>query len=504
MAQNDTDVVNTHSFKICLYALTLATSGWLMGIARSQGPFEEPEWGQRGGGFGELSSLAVEGYDEEELRVSEALPGNEPVNDQAVRPLNWILPAEAQEWTPGYEVGAEFDRGIFIRSTDLEERPFSLYVGGRIQLRYIGFTRDEETWTDSAGITRPIRNRNQFDLERARLNFSGTAIDPDLTYMVVLDADGDGGSLTDGLIFYFNYEFDPAFNVRVGRWKTASSREWLLSSRHLRLADRSLATEFFRVGFSDGIWFLGDFEMLGMDGWHYETSLTNGLRSSTRESGDLDDNLAVAGTMFCDPLGEFGFGETDFQNHETPVVRFGGSFAYDKSDDRSDAGVTFVLGDNNFVRLSDGTLINETGALAPGVTLLSDRIIVSSLDFAAKYRGWSFSSEYFMRSIFDLTATGPLPMNDLYTYGFRAEAGKFIVPQKFDINCRMSQVSGMYGNSFEYACGMNYYLGCETDIVNKLTFDVSRIKHSAAESTLADIYAGDDGVLFRGQIQLGF
>lgn len=415
----------------------------------------------------------------------------------------WVVPPD-EVWSPGYEVGAQFNKGLFIRSTDLEKNPYAMYIGGRIQLRYIGFTRTEDTWTDNAGVTRPIRNRNQFDTERARLNFSGTALDPDLTYLFILDADGDGGSLVDGLAFFFTYEIDPALKVRVGRWKAAADRQWLLSSRYQRFADRSLATEFFRVGFSDGLWLLGDFEMLGSDGWHYETSLTNGLRSSSRAATRLDDNLAFAGTLYCDPWGDYGAGDPDFACHSEPVIRYGGSVALSKSDDRSDAGVTFGLGDDSFVRLSDGTRLADTGALAPGVTLLGDRALLAAFDVGFKYQGWSANVEYFIRSLQDLRADGPLPMTKIYTYGYHAEAGKFLIPQTLDLNCRISQVSGMFGDSFEYSGGMNYFFGAKDDRVNKFTFDVTRVRRSAINSSLADILAGDDGVLFRAQVQIGF
>lgn len=412
-------------------------------------------------------------------------------------------PCEAP--VPEFEVGAQFNKGLFIRATDLEKNPFAIYIGGRLQLRHIGFTRDEETWTDNTGTTRDIRNRNQFDAERVRLNISGTAISPDLSYLFIFDADGDGGSLTDGLAFFFTYEFDPAFKVRLGRWKTAANRQWLLSSRYQRLSDRSLATEYFRTGFSDGIWVLGDFEALGTEGWHYEMSLTNGLRSSSRASLNLDDNLGAAATLYCDPLGDYGQGDADFGWHESPVVRFGGSFAYDKSDDRSDAGLTFALGDDSFVRLSDGTRLAALGSLAPGVQLLGDRLMLASFDVGMKYQGWSANVEYFIRSLQDLTASGPLPVNKLYDYGFHAEAGKFLIEKRWDVSGRMSQISGLFGNSFEYSLGTNLYWGDgQTDRVNKLTFDVSHIQRSAVTSSLIDVIAGDTGWLFRTQVQIGF
>ena len=407
--------------------------------------------------------------------------------------------------SPLYEVGAQFNKGLYIRSTDLQERPYAMYLGGRLQLRYLGFSRTEETWTDNAGVTRGIRNRNQFDTERVRLNISGTAISPNLDYLFIYDADGDGGSLTDGLAFYFTYEFDPAVKLRLGRWKVASHREWLLSSRYSRMVDRSMATEYFRAGFSDGVWLLGDFDALGVEGWHYEASVTNGLRTSSRQASRLDDNLALAATLRCDPLGPYGAGLADYACHQSPVVRLGASFAYDKSDDRSDAGTAFALGDDSFLRLSDGTRLADIGALAPGVTLLGDRVLLASIDFGLKYRGWSFNTEYFVRSLQDFVADGALPVNKLYDYGYHVEAGKFLIPRRLDVNVRVSQVSGFYGDGFEYAGGFNFYWGDgQDDRINKFAFDVTRVIGSPINSSIVDIFAGDEGVLFRAQTQIGF
>ncbi|MEM9187413.1 MAG: porin [Planctomycetota bacterium] len=409
-----------------------------------------------------------------------------------------------------FEVGAKFNKGVFIRAREFQQNPYALYVGGRLQLRYTGFSRDVETFTDNAGVTNPVRNRSNFDAERVRLNISGTALSPKLTYNFIFDADSDGASQVDGLAYFFTYAFDPKLRVRLGRWKVAADRQWLLSSRYLRFADRSLATEYFRVGFSDGLWLLGNLDGPAGGRWRYEASLTNGLRTSTRAPSNLDDNLAAAGTLYCDPLGPYGDGTPDYLWHDTPVVRFGASFAFDKSDDRSDAGGAFALGDDSFLRLSDGTRLADTGALAPGVTLRGDRVLLAAIDVGIKYRGWSASAEYFLRSLQDLTADGALPVNKLYDYGFHAELGKFVVERKLDLNFRMSQVSGLFGNSFEYAGGMNYYFGEPRshggagDQLNKFTFDVTNIIQSSVDTTTADIFAGDDGLLVRAQVQIGF
>ncbi len=405
---------------------------------------------------------------------------------------------------PDYELGYIYDKGLFIRGADKKKHPYSVHIGGRLQVKHMGFVRDDETWTDSAGNTSPILNRNRFEIERARLNISGTAISPDLTYFMIFDGDSDGGSDVDQLAYIATYRFSDAFKVQLGRWKAATDREWIRSSRYFRMVDRSIATEFFRAGFTEGVWFLGD---LG-NHTQYETSFTNGLRTSQRLSSEVDDNLAIAATIFTEPWGSFGPGEQDYAYHCSPVIRIGASFAYDKVDDRSDVGLP--LGDGGYLTLSDGTLLSTPGALAPGVTVLGVRTIKGGFDFAYKYRGWSFSTEYFVRSLQDITATGAIPVSKIDDHGYRAEMGYFLVPHRLDVNGRVSQVMGEYGDAFEYSLGTNYYWGNWRkkgkldDRVNKLSFDVAEIKGAPITSGGADFTAGDDGVMFRSQVQVGF
>ncbi len=422
-------------------------------------------------------------------------------------PSDWIVPASwiatsadpvAVDNIPSFELGVQFDKGIFIRSTDLESNPYSLYIGGRLQLRYLNFSPDELTWTDNSGTTRPILRRNHFDTERARINISGHAISPYLTYLFIIDGDGDDAGAADFLIYQFEYQFSDTTKLRLGRNKVASGREWLLSSRYLTLADRSMATEFFRPSFSDGIWIIGE----PTETTYYELSLTNGLRTSRRRSTDLDRHLAVAATGTWEPLAPYGLGTTDFECHDRHSVRFGSSILWDESSSRADRG--FPLGDDDFLRLSDGTRLGDVGALAPGVQVLGDTVYQLSLDAGWKYRGWSLSGEYFMRWLQDFAADGPLPVSKLYTYGFVTEAGYFWIPGRFDSNVRMSQVSGLFGSGFEYSTGCNWYWGAKGDQVNKITIDLSHIVSSPVNSSLADILVGDDGILLRTQVQIGF
>ncbi len=124
------------------------------------------------------------------------------------------------------------------------------------------------------------------------------------------------------------------------------------------------------------------------------------------------------------------------------------------------------------------------------------------VDFAWKARGWSVTSEVFLRWLDDFEANGPLPVDVLMQRGFYVEGGRFLIPKKLDVNFRYSQIRGLYGGGSEYAAGFNWY-PLDTHKL-KLSFDVTELDGSPLNNTSSDILVGDDGTLFRMQFQAEF
>ena len=147
--------------------------------------------------------------------------------------------------------------------------------------------------------------------------------------------------------------------------------------------------------------------------------------------------------------------------------------------------------------------MNQTGALSPGVTLSGVDVFFYGVDFAAKWRGWSFNSEVFLRWLENFEADGALPDNNLLQRGYYIEGGRFIVPQKLDVNFRYSEVQGLYGGGSEYTAGFNWY-PLEQSFKLKWSFDVTVLDGSPLNNSSSDILVGDDGTLFRTQFQAEF
>lgn len=388
-----------------------------------------------------------------------------------------------------YYVG--YDRGFVLRPIDPRRHPFELKINGWIQFRHHGFARDVDSWTDSAGVTRDVLNRNVFDIERGRLLFSGFAIDQRITYFLQLDGDSDGAETVDFFDYWWAWQFDEQFTVQVGKRKVPGSRQWLLSARHTRLVDRPLACDFFRPDRTTGVFAVG---RLGQTG-QYEAMVGNGYRTANVPPADNDARMTFAWSNWWDPRGDFGSQLVDYDSVEAPLWRVGHSAVYS----RQAAVGGFPVGEADFVRLTDGTRLTALGALAPGATVSSFDVFLYGIDAAVKYRGFSANAEVYCRWIENIDADLPLATRSLFQRGWYVEGGRFLIERKWDVNARYSQVSGSQGDATEFALGTNWFPLDTTNL--KLSFDVTAINNSPLQNPASDILAGDDGTLFRTQLQ---
>jgi hypothetical protein len=363
----------------------------------------------------------------------------------------------------------------------------------RFQFRYISFSRDTDSWTNNAGVTVPINDRRYFDIERARIIFSGHAFTPKLKYYMQFDSDTDSAHVTSMLDGWIGWQYSDDRLVQMGKRKVPGTRQWLLTAFDSRMVDRSMANEFFRPSRTTGIWLVRD----PNPQTHYELMLGQGYNTEGLTPDEMGNNFAVAGTIYRDVVGSYGPSRpTDFEMHEDLAVRMGMS---------SVASIEGTPGreleETDFLRLTDGTRITEKGALAPGVKVTGFDVFLLAFDAAYKYRGWSANGEYFLRSINHLVANQPVPAVGLQ-HGFYCEGGFFVVPKRFELNSQYSFVTGDQGSANSYTGGFSYYPRNSQYL--KITVVGTYIDGSPTNSTGADILVGDKGFLLRMQWQAVF
>ena len=339
--------------------------------------------------------------------------------------------------------------------------------------------------------------RNDFEVERGRLEFKGYAVNPRIKYYFNLDADTDDNHDVIFHDFWFDYDVSDHLTVRVGKAKVPGSYEWLESSTTTRFSDRSLSTTYFRADRSVGVWFLGKTPK----DWNYQVSVTNGFVSTDLEPEDVDNNFNYTGIFYKDILGDVGKGYSDLKSREELAVRVGSSFSYINTNPLDDGSPT---AEQDFARVSDGVRLTDSGALAPGVVVNDfDHYLLSSF-INGKWRGFSFNAEYYARWLQNFgTLGGASPqINDLFDSGFYVDAGYFLVPGKFEVNGRVSQIDGLFGDTWEYAAGWNWFY--DKSHKSKLTFDATVLEGSPTSSSSPNFELGQDGILYRLQYQIAF
>jgi hypothetical protein len=396
---------------------------------------------------------------------------------------------------PPPQWSVRYDNGFAVRPVDPQQNPFELKITGRVQCRHTAFARKVTQWRDRAGVVRPVTSENFFEVERARLAFEGFIIQRELQYFINLDADTDDNHVVIFHDVWVNYEFDEALNLYFGKAFVPGSRDWLNGALRMRMADRSMATTFFRPDRSVGIWAIGE----PQPDWFYRVMIGNGFNTTDLAPDAMDAQFVYSGSMWWN-LGDYGQGYSDLTWHATPAAQVGQSFTFASSRGRDPLGQP--LAEENFVRLSDGTRLTQRGALAPGVQVDHFDIYLYTVDAAAKYAGWSINGEYFCRWLQSIRGDGPLPLAHFFDHGFYVEGGCFVVPQRLEINLRTSMVWGPFGNGREYAAGVNWFVNGTHNF--KFTFDVTRLDNNPANNTGVNIRAGDDGWLFRSQFQAAF
>lgn len=423
----------------------------------------------------------------------DALTGLEMSSDSSESDSALAMDEACEE--PSFTHGVIYDEGWVLRPIDPEQTPYELKFGLHNQFRYTGFAPEESTIINAAGQTVNIPERNDFGINRGRILLSGYAIDPLLEFYANIDYNTVADQPIQMLMAWIRHPFDPAFNLAYGLGKVPGTWEWQETARYTLGAERSLATTFFRPSMTAGVWADGE----PLPGLHYRALVGNGFNTFSLNSSQLDAHLAYSGMLWWEPWGDFGQGFSDFENHSESVIRLGHALTYSQQD----ADPSGEPGpEQTIIRLSDGTRLVETDALAPGVTVNQFDLTLYGIHAGWKRQGLSVSGECFSRWLTGISANGPIPDQAIYDHGYFAQAGVFVLPQSVELFVRSSEVFGPFGNGSELGGGFNWYIMQNQNW--RFTMDVCQVDSSPAQQDRTGFLAGASGLLVRTQVWTAF
>jgi hypothetical protein len=349
-----------------------------------------------------------------------------------------------------------YQDGIVIWQTPADANvPFLLRFNLNTQVRYLNTTDSEETFTDHLGVVREVNTRNDITVNRTMFILGGYIFDPRLRYSsTVWTSAGAASIVVAGTI---GWQFSEGLTLTGGYTGVPGSRSLVNTFPFFTSADRTMADNFFRPGFTQGVWASGE----PVEGLNYLAFVGNGLNTLNISATKIDSNLMYSGSVWWEPLGDYGEpGKSrnmydDYFASDRTRIRLGTAFTTSKEDRFSNLDQTSP--ENTSMHNSDGVLTFSTGAFAPGVTVELATYDMWAIDWGVKRKGLAINGQYFFRRIKDFEADGPMPLESTSDHGFELSASYFVVPRKVAVYGRASKVYGEFGDSWEYAGGVKWH-----------------------------------------------
>jgi hypothetical protein len=350
-----------------------------------------------------------------------------------------------------------YQDGIIIWENPEDAKvPFLLRFNNNTQIRYLNTTNSSETYTDHLGVTRDVHTRNDITVNRSMFIFAGYMFDPKLQYsLTVWTSAGAASIVVAGNI---GWRFNKGLTLTGGYTGVPGSRSLVATFPFFQPTDRSMADNFFRPGFTQGIWANGE----PVKGLNYLAFIGNGLNTLNISAAKIDENLLLSGSVWYEPLGPYSEpGKSrnmydDYFAHENTRVRIGTSLTRSREDRFSQTDQSSP--DNTSIYNSDGVLAFATGAFAPGVTVDRATYKMWAVDAGLKKKGFSVNGQYYFRWVGDFTADGPIPVASTFDHGFELSTGMFVVPKRLVLYARGSKVFGEFASPYEYGGGLKWYL----------------------------------------------
>lgn len=404
-------------------------------------------------------------------------------------------PVKAQEKEDHYQDGI-----VIWQNPDDARVPFLLKFNNNTQVRYLNTLNSKDTFTDHLGVVRDVHRRNDITVNRSMFTFTGYMFDKRLQYaLTVWTSAGAASIVVAGNV---GWRFSKALTITGGYTGVPGSRSLVNTFPFFQPTDRSMADNFFRPGFTQGVWANGE----PVKGLNYLVFVGNGLNTLNITANKIDTNLLTAGSVWWEPLGVYSEpGKSrqmydDYFASKKVRLRIGTSFTRSREDRFSETDQSSP--DNTSIYNSDGVLAFSTGAFAPGVTVEEATYRMWAIDGGLKYNGFSVNGQYYFRWLSDFEADGPLPIASTFDHGFELSMGKFLIPKKLVVYARGSKVFGQFRSPYEYAGGFKWYF-LPTERL-WLTGELMRVYKAPYSGAFTPYTAGMDGWVPMVQTVLAF
>jgi len=371
----------------------------------------------------------------------------------------------------------------------LDSKMGSLNISVYGLFRYINQMPAGQTFTDHLGNVLEVKPVNDLNWHRSMIWLSGWFYDPRIRYTIT------SWSLptTQQALVFGNIMFlaKPWLNFGTGIAPNLTARSMQGSWPFWPGSDRQMSEELFRGGFSSGFWITGE----ALPRFTYTLSVNNNISQLGIVQSNDSRHLAWSGSVRWQPTtGEFGprNGFGDLEYHRQVATQFGASAGFA----REGRGAPRDQPPNaTQVKLSDGTNPFTEGALAKDVILDTLSYHEAAMDAGVKYKGFSFNTEYYWRTLNNFDASGPLPLSSIFDRGIMARTSYVVVPKTVDAFIFGDYVWDQFKRfPWDIGGGASYYPSHTRSL--RLNAYILHINKSAASSTFGYYLAGQTGTTF--------
>jgi hypothetical protein len=327
-------------------------------------------------------------------------------------------------------------------------------------VRYLNQIGIDSSYTNSFGQTSILDTRQDVQIQKVSIYFSGWFLDPKFRYFLYVWTSNVSQGLGAQVVVAGNltYKFNKYFSLQAGIMSLPGVRStegnypfWL------SVDNRMIGDEYFRPSYTSGIQATG---MISKK-LTYKVMLGNNLSQLGVDAGQLDNgfNTLSAALTWFPTTGEYGmfngsFG--DFDNHRKAATRIGLHFT--RSDEDRQGQPRTDAFENVQIRLSDGSIIFSPDLFGTGTQIDKARYRMTSFDAGIKYHGFSLEGEYYWRWIDNFRVTGdPLTFDQLSDNGFQVQGSAMILPRVLQLYTTYSEILGEYGDPWELRAGMNFF-----------------------------------------------
>jgi len=443
--------------------------------------------------YGEAACLLGKtwGYDDRNVWVADGC-----VADFLVAGPSPAAPsAEPKPGAPRYVPNA----GFLMVEHDLGE----MYVRLFSYARYLNQLGLDETYTDAFGNVKTVQRRQDAQLQKFFLPFSGWFLTPKFRYYLYVwssnSSQGDPAQVVGAGNISYVFNKYVTFGGGITSLPSVRSTEGQFPY-WLGVDDRLIADEFFRGSYTTGFWLKGEFATK----FKYMGMIANNLSTLGVSAAQLDNTFDTQSYMlqWLPTTGDFGLYGTfgDYDYHEKLATRLAVHYTSSTEDKQSQPGSDNI--ENSQIRLTDGSQIFTPDLFGPGITVNRVKYRMSSVDGGLKYKGLSFEAEHYWRWLSDYEGSNVSSIPNIDDHGYQLQASAMAVPKLFQVYFGNSGIYGQFGNASEVRAGANWYP------VKQRGFRVNRefitVNHAPVGYTAYPMPVGANGSIFHLNLELNF